>query len=618
MGITFTRSIPTKESLTSIWRASVAGLIAFAAILYIGCFGGEKVWDDHILLDGSAIGGGDSLLHCFNQQFMYNYYRPLVSASFYVENRAFGGRLVGYHLVSLAFHLLTVYFVIGLTNTLTRNRRSALLAGLFFAIQPVQVSATAWLGGRTDAMACCWSALFGWMILKTLEERGISRFRYIALASLAFLLAIFTKEQTLALLPLVPMVFYFHSSKTDRARLAGSIWSSIPFVIIAVLFIVIGSQVGLPHPNGIQYSTSQRLEFIGNAGWHYLQLLTLPGPLSLHAIGFSGMESGLTWRVVVGLGVLFLTLAVFLFSLKRDRTLAFCLGWIMLSLVPVLNLIPAPFLLLGPYRAALAGIGASVLFGYGVSHAIGLIDTTSPRRPTIRTAVFVGLSGLLILWHTAVTLPETLRWRNEEQVFRNFLASDPKNIMMLQTMGVKHQSLERHHAAASSFETALDQVFGANWSDADQSLSHMQSGTREYNLVRQFQGGDDDPSHWVGKTYCLLGESYFKLDRLEESEKMFHAAEKFDRGFVHIHTGLGGLYESQNKFELAMTEFRTAIDLDPKNVYAISHLAKLLAEAKRFRESTAYYERWVALEPASKAAQDSLTYTKAELAKYGN
>ena len=54
--------------------------ILFASVIvYFGSITGKYIWDDHFLMSGSAIGGGDSLLHCFTNTFLVNYYRPIRS-----------------------------------------------------------------------------------------------------------------------------------------------------------------------------------------------------------------------------------------------------------------------------------------------------------------------------------------------------------------------------------------------------------------------------------------------------------------------------------------------------------------------------------------------------------
>ena len=42
---------------------------------------GLPIWDDHALISGTGIGGGNSLAECFTVPFLKHYFRPLVSVS---------------------------------------------------------------------------------------------------------------------------------------------------------------------------------------------------------------------------------------------------------------------------------------------------------------------------------------------------------------------------------------------------------------------------------------------------------------------------------------------------------------------------------------------------------
>src|SRR5690349_1371738 len=72
-------------------------ILALSVLVYLPAVRGGIVWDDKWLIDGSAIGGGDSLPHCFTRPFLLNYYRPLVSATVYLERLAWHTWTPGYH-----------------------------------------------------------------------------------------------------------------------------------------------------------------------------------------------------------------------------------------------------------------------------------------------------------------------------------------------------------------------------------------------------------------------------------------------------------------------------------------------------------------------------------------
>lgn len=125
---------------TRLLRIAIA-LLAIA--IYMPSLSGMAIWDDHALLSGQAIGGGKSLIDCFTHPFLGNYYRPLTSASFYVDRHLWGAGPFFYHQTNILIHMLTTLAVMRLLETAFRKRRIGFLGGFLFAIQPVQVSTVA-------------------------------------------------------------------------------------------------------------------------------------------------------------------------------------------------------------------------------------------------------------------------------------------------------------------------------------------------------------------------------------------------------------------------------------------------------------------------------------------
>src|SRR5947208_3069070 len=103
------------------------------------------------------------------------------------------------------------------TDSVTPNVRSqrlwwigcvaaAILGGMLFAAQPTQVSAVAWIGGRTDSLCTLFVALFAWMLhASATAEPGGRRKSLLAISASCFFLALLAKEQAIALLPAAPL-----------------------------------------------------------------------------------------------------------------------------------------------------------------------------------------------------------------------------------------------------------------------------------------------------------------------------------------------------------------------------------------------------------------------------
>ena len=85
-----------------------------------------------------------------------------------------------------------------------------MFAGLFFATQPLQVGATAWIGGRTDVLSAMFLAAF---MVTLVKYHQTSQGKWLGLATVTFLLAALAKEQALFVLPAVPLSVYALGSR---------------------------------------------------------------------------------------------------------------------------------------------------------------------------------------------------------------------------------------------------------------------------------------------------------------------------------------------------------------------------------------------------------------------
>ena len=196
------------------YRIAVYAILLLSAAVYLPSIDGLALWDDR-----SLIGAYRTLRQCIDTPFLQHYFRPLVSITFFLEWRAWGRDAFYCHLDNILIHTATTGALIGLLRTLFPNRSSGvptqvrpntvipLLGGLLFAVQPAQISTVAWIGGRTDSLCTLFLTLFLWTLVLSAKTCGARGWSWTALSAILFGLALLTKEQALAVLPLVPAVY---------------------------------------------------------------------------------------------------------------------------------------------------------------------------------------------------------------------------------------------------------------------------------------------------------------------------------------------------------------------------------------------------------------------------
>jgi protein O-mannosyl-transferase len=145
-------SLPRPDSP---FRTTLIALAFFAALLiaYWPALPGGFLWDDdsYISENPTLTMPGGLWAIWFDPSATCQYY-PLSFTAFWAICKGFGLNPVAYHLATLFFHGATA---IMLWKVLDRLRvKGALLAGILFALHPVNVMSVAWMTELKNTLSC--------------------------------------------------------------------------------------------------------------------------------------------------------------------------------------------------------------------------------------------------------------------------------------------------------------------------------------------------------------------------------------------------------------------------------------------------------------------------------
>jgi len=107
------------------------------------------------------------------------------------------------------------------------------------------------------------------------------------------------------------------------------------------------------------------------------------------------------------------------------------------------------------------------------------------------------------------------------------------------------------------------------------------------------------------RAWLLLGQVYGLQNAHSDAEKSFAQAARLNPGSLDAHTYLGIACMQQGKDEQAITAFRAALDVQPRQVRALANMVTLLHKLERQGEALPYQERWLSEEPLSCSAHYS-------------
>ncbi len=501
------------------------GLLAYSSTLSF-----DFVWDDHHLVVTNTLLRQPSLIHVLTSDFWQegertDFYRPLVSLSYFGEFRLWGLVPTGYHAANLAWHLLAVAAVSWAGLILFGSVFAAAVSGMIFAAHPVHSEPVAFIAGRSDLMA-------GALVVNAvcLYLRGRQRSSVLLFGG-----ALLSKE-TAVILPLL-LLLADRLVTEPRDGWTAAVSRLRPFLVLAGSYLALRWMVlGAPVARGVDGTPmAARLVIALNTLGDYLQLAVLPVPAIPDRIPDS-IPSGHTLATALVLVVL---LALAWVARHVSPVPLFLLGWFLLTLVPVSPLVPGQPPRIAERYLYLPSAAVAWFAGWAVA---ALAKTRPGRAPVVRLAG-AGLVAALVLGALGATVSRAEDWRDDESLFTRMAAAEPRSYLAAVNLGYIH--LHRGHLdrAEALFRRALS--LRANAPAAWLGLA-----------VARSRAGDHDRAIAYGlRARALSPEGDL------------------------VHAQLGVIYGIAGHYAEAVASFREAIRRNPRRLHPRAHLALALADA---------------------------------------
>jgi hypothetical protein len=209
-------------------------ILLFTALLYSKAIFNELLaFDDSTFIYDNALVKGGNFLKIFTT-FADGKYQPLTTISFALEYKLFGFNPMTFHITNILLHLCSTFLVFKIAERLSKNRITAIVMSLLFAIHPMHVEEVAWASERKDMLYALFYLLSVFFYLRY-TDGGYKLKYYIATAG-CFLLAVFSKTEAVTL-PLLLVVIDVYRSR----KIAGkALWEKLPLLAFSVFIFILG------------------------------------------------------------------------------------------------------------------------------------------------------------------------------------------------------------------------------------------------------------------------------------------------------------------------------------------------------------------------------------------
>lgn len=637
-------------------------LMVLSILLYANTLGHQFALDDAIVITDNmhVQKGWAGLVDIFNKDTFHGFfktdkqglveggrYRPFTLAMFAVELSIFGkgpfwGHLFNvlwYGLTGLVFYLLASGLFAYRWNK-TLSSWLAFAAALLFIAHPLHTEAVANIKGRDEIMALLGSLAALYFSLRSFRTSNLG---WEALAAVSFLIGIFSKENAITFLAVVPLTYWFF---TD-ASIAKILRRTAPFLAIAILFLVVRSSV-LPNAtldvnNGpleraivrfiqskvpsIQASDNLSYELMNNPFLklengkyipftneerratifytlgQYIKLFFIPAPLThdyypqhIPKMTWSTPASIISFLIYLGMGIFGIL------GLRRKSLVGYGILFYLITLSIVSNLVFVIGTNMSERFVFMPSVGLCfALVAFLADLLYGKVSQT--QRPQ---TLLIGI-GLVALIFGGLTIVRNFAWKDNLTLFRTDAISKTR-LMLVWPSWTSKPRLIRTDAKTPVNSAKVHNALGGQLISDAEKMKDDSSG--RIDLLKEAE------SHLIKAVtiypgykdgFFLLGTCYLHLEKYAEAVKYLNASYSLNNSDANTKNNLAVAYrllgqeegEKRGNLAQALQYLQQSLALNP-NDYAT---VRLLGVANSFggnqQAALPYFEKARDLAPKS-------------------
>jgi tetratricopeptide (TPR) repeat protein len=582
--------------MTRRLRTATLILVLLAPLLaYLSSIRYQFVFDDpDQIVHNAAVHSWSSVPHFFTSDVwphatpdeVGNFYRPVFLLWLLLNYKVGGLNLIWWHLVSIGVHLFATFLVFLLIHRLTRDDILAGGTALLFGLHPVHIEAVAWISGVTEPLLAVLFLSAFLCYLKSREQNEVHNRRRILwlAASLGFFVLAILEKETAAVLPALVFcyewIFSSASQKEEpkdqgkRHNLLRALVSACPFIALTVFYMIIRflALKGLGH--AITPLSLKTIVFT----WPSLLLFyarSLVWPVGLSAFYNTPYVTSisLTGFILPALAITIIALVLYGWS-RRSRLVAFFSLWIVLPLLPLMNISAFKEGEIAHDRYLyLPSIGFCVL----VAFAIRQLNFSSARvygQPTLQIILLLIIGGFFGL----ATAYEKGIWASDLSLSTQGVAVAPNNVIAANNLAKELALRGDYDSAVTLFRRVVDRR--PRYWLGNFNLGYVYYRVGNFPEAERYLRNAIDINPRDAAEHRFLGYTLAELGHNDEAEAALQRAIALRSDAPNQHFVLATLLKQKGDTEGALREFRLELSFNPNHAEARQQVNQLEAQDK--------------------------------------
>ena len=557
------RALRDEQVLISVVLAAAVGLV------YLPALRGEFInLDDpaYVTLNPHIRDLSWTMISWAFTSFEAGNWHPLTWVSLAFDYQLYGLQPYGYHLTSVALHVVNALLVFLVLHRLTGARwRSATVAAVF-GLHPLRVESVAWVAERKDVLC----ALF-WLLTIAAYARyvRIGTWTGYVLVVLCFAMALLSKPMAVTLPVALLLLDYW-----PLGRLSGkALLEKVPLLVLGVTIsastLAAAARAGALEA-GFRIPLRGRLANAVVAYVKYLGLTLWPlhlSPWYSHPSVEGPPLSG--WMVPAATGLL-VGITAFAVVVARGRPYVL-VGWVwyLVTLLPVIGLVQAGGQAMADRYTYIPHIGLVLAVVWSVADLPFWTDRSA-------RSAGVALGALLLICFGVITVLQTQVWHDTRRFWTYTVTASPRSFMGHQVLGNLSltdgrfdQALD-HYRRAARLRPEVTEVH--RWvGDLLAREGKIGAAAAQYRKVVQLDAASAESQNSLAAVLLEQG-------RPVQARRHLERALALRPDLAEAHNNLGRLLRAEGRLEEAVAQFRAAVQAKPNFPEARTNLTEAIAQ----------------------------------------
>ena len=579
-------------------------------------------------------------------------YRPLSQITFIIEYELFGRSIhdkVGFHqapqneqlfsdsilpvvqhggnLILFILLCISIYAVLKKLFPKFENEKwyfsVPFLATLLFALHPLHTEAVANIKGRDEIMSMLGAVLALYASLRFVSDR---KWWWLLLSFVAMLFGIFSKENAVTFLAVVPLSLWF----VDVPKKRGDyLLTLLPLVVATGIFLVarthaLGGMMNqstsdLILNNPFLHSTKAQTIATVILTWGiYLRLMIFPHPLTHdyypHQIEITNFANPVVWFITA----LIIGLIIFAIkTLKQKNVASYGILFFIITFSITSNLLFNVGTFMNERFLFTSLLGFTLI----VAFLIQKLQKTKVSGKVMTVSVI-----LLCLLYGGRTAARNLVWYDDIKLFTTDVKTSKNSIKCNVSAGGSYLKLYDRTGKKKYLKLAeeyLTQAFklGSNTAESYSLLGKLYFLKEDYDRARQCYEIilQADPNDQLAAANLKLtlevqqqsgAEQVTKLmdeNKIDEALALVNRLIEQNPNSAQLYNLLGRIYgEKKGNIDIAITYLNTAIELDPNFVSAYENLGIAYATKGNFSKALELLQKALELDPENEHVKNNV------------